>query len=129
MWLNCKVIKKWQTPFPQLYIKPPFRVYPSLSSKTFSYPLPSSDLIFGRSYLPLIKGGGIQLSNVPSFTLVLNLVQRYTLSEDDKAKLIFYSIFGQGGGERIPNNSPLTALLAIGIKFSLFILIKYKRVN
>ena len=44
MWLNCKVIKKWQLPSSGLF---------PVSSKIL---YPSSDSIFGRSYSPLIRG-------------------------------------------------------------------------
>ena len=49
MWLNCKVIKKWQ--LPHFYINTP----PPLSGLS-----PPSDSIFGRSYPPppLIRGWG-----------------------------------------------------------------------
>ena len=54
MQLNCKVIKKWQPPISTS--APPFQGYPPLSSKILGSP--SSDSIFGRSYPPLIRGGG-----------------------------------------------------------------------
>ena len=56
MWLNCKVIKKCQSP--HFYIYPPFQVYPPpFLVKNFKPP--PSDSIFGRSYPPSFnKDGG-----------------------------------------------------------------------
>ena len=42
MQLNCKVIKKWQTPS--------FQGYPLFLAKTLVPPLPPTDSIFERSY-------------------------------------------------------------------------------
>ena len=56
MWLNCKVIRKWQPS--HFYMNPPFSGLSPLSSKKFCTP-PPSDSIFGRSYpSPLIRAGG-----------------------------------------------------------------------
>ena len=57
MWLNCKVTKKWQSSpsSPFLYQTPLFRFIPTFWQKNSK---PPSDSIFGRSYPPLIRGGG-----------------------------------------------------------------------
>ena len=51
MWLNCKVIKKWQLPI-STSTPPPFQVYPLFLAKNFVTPLVTqfSD--------PFNKGGG-----------------------------------------------------------------------
>ena len=51
MWLNCKVVKKWQLP-------PPFQVYPSSLGKYFVPPLQMTQILEGPTPLPINKGGG-----------------------------------------------------------------------
>ena len=57
MWLNCKVIKKWQPP--HFYINPPFQIYPPFLAKNF-VPPQVTQFLEGptRPHPSFHKGGG-----------------------------------------------------------------------
>ena len=80
MWLNCKVIEKWQPP--HFYLNPPFSGLSPFSSKKF-VPLLSPQVTQFLEGLTLIKGGGeggfqlcilykAQRKSEPSFSFVSN---------------------------------------------------------
>ena len=73
MQLNCKVIKKWQTPT-HFYIKPTFQGYPPFLAKFLvPTPLPPGDSIFGRSYSHFNKEGS-NYDNASFFQFHFNVV-------------------------------------------------------
>ena len=101
MWLNCKVIKKWQPPISTS--TPPFQVYPPFLVKNF---VPHKWLNFWKFLPPFKKGGGWG----SDYVIFINYFNTGTISVKEWSSNVIISVFSRKQQLPISNCNKLEEL-------------------